>query len=45
VSEDGFEESAAVIHLAHFLMFNLLLPAVEKHGKKTKTKPRMIIVG
>ncbi|KAG1664779.1 hypothetical protein FOA52_013631 [Chlamydomonas sp. UWO 241] len=45
VSEDGFEESAAVIHLSHFLMFNLLLPAVERHGRKTDTKPRMIIVG
>lgn len=45
VTEDGFEESVGVIHLAHFLMFNLLLDAVEKHGRATKTKPRMIIVG
>jgi hypothetical protein len=26
-------------------MFNLLMDAVEKHGRATKTKPRMIIVG
>jgi len=45
VTEDGFEESVGVIHLAHFLMFQLLLDAVEKHGRSTKTKPRMIIVG
>jgi protochlorophyllide reductase len=45
VTEDGYEESVAVIHLSHFLMFNLLMPAVAKHGKDTKTKPRMIIVG
>ena len=45
VTEDGFEESVGVIHLAHFLMFNLLMDAVEKHGRATKTKPRMIIVG
>ena len=34
-----------MIHLAHFLMFNLLMDAVEKHGRATKTKPRMVIVG
>mmetsp|Transcript_36283 Transcript_36283/g.80753 ORF Transcript_36283/g.80753 Transcript_36283/m.80753 type:complete len:471 (-) Transcript_36283:1012-2424(-) len=45
VTEDGFEESVGVIHLAHFLMFNLLLDSVEKYGRETKTKPRMIIVG
>mmetsp|Transcript_18536 Transcript_18536/g.55329 ORF Transcript_18536/g.55329 Transcript_18536/m.55329 type:complete len:474 (-) Transcript_18536:760-2181(-) len=45
VTEDGFEESVGVIHLAHFTMFNQLLPAVERHGRKTGTKPRMIIVG
>jgi protochlorophyllide reductase len=26
-------------------MFNLLLDDVEKHGRATKTKPRMVIVG
>ena len=45
VTEDGFEESVGVIHLSHFLMFNLLMDAVEKHGRATKTKPRMVIVG
>ena len=45
MTEDGYEESVGVIHLAHFLMFNLLMNAVEKHGRATKTKPRMIIVG
>lgn len=45
VTEDGYEESVGVIHLAHFLMFNLLMDAVEKHGRNTKTKPRMVIVG
>ncbi|GAX83426.1 hypothetical protein CEUSTIGMA_g10851.t1 [Chlamydomonas eustigma] len=45
VTEDGFEESVGVIHLSHFLMFNLLMDAVERHGRATKTKPRMIIVG
>eukprot|EP00798_Chlamydomonas_sp_ICE-L_P017888 gene17888-24280_t len=45
VTEDGYEESVAVIHLSHFLMFNTLMPAVAKHGRDTKTKPRMIIVG
>lgn len=45
MTEDGFEESVGVIHLSHFLMFNLLMDAVEKHGKKYNVKPRMIIVG
>merc|ERR1719230_1020928 len=45
VTEDGFEESVGVIHLAHFLMFQLLVDKVAEHGRRAGTKPRMIIVG
>lgn len=45
VTADGFEESVGVIHLAHFLMFQLLVDKVAEYGRRVNTKPRMIIVG
>merc|ERR1712118_374779 len=45
VTADGFEESVGVIHLAHFLMFQLLVDSVAEHGRRVNHAPRMIIVG
>jgi protochlorophyllide reductase len=39
-TEDGFETSAQVNHLSHFLLFNELMPVIQK-----SKDPRIIIVG
>ena len=44
-TKQGYEESVGVIHLSHFLLFNLLLDDVEAYGRAQGTQPRMIIVG
>mmetsp|Transcript_17629 Transcript_17629/g.21122 ORF Transcript_17629/g.21122 Transcript_17629/m.21122 type:complete len:322 (-) Transcript_17629:144-1109(-) len=41
-SEDGYEESAQVNHLSHFLLVNMMLPDLQKNRSKDK---RCIIVG
>ena len=37
ISEDGFERTMAVNHLAHFLLTNLLLPALRAAGARVIT--------
>lgn len=42
VTEDGFEETFGVNHLAHFLLTNLLLPEIEKAGSTTSNPGRIV---
>ncbi|OXA49537.1 retinol dehydrogenase 12 [Folsomia candida] len=44
LTEDGFEETFGVNHLAHFLLTDLLLPELKKTGAQNPSEPSRVVI-